>query len=91
MTRKWAGKRFPDVSLPVMSGNRVCGVASVRAELDPQALAAGDLVPFHPAEELGGLPGEHWTNNQLNVALEFWQGVMLGAVRATVEHLLVVG
>ena len=74
-----------------MSGNRVCGVASVGAELDPQALAAGDLVPFHPAEELGGLPGEHGTNNQLNVALEFWQGVMLGAVRATVEDLLVVG
>jgi hypothetical protein len=72
-----------------MSGNRVYRVASVGAELDPQALAAGDLVPFHPAEELGGLACEHGTNNQLNVALEFWQGVMLGAVRAAVEHLLV--
>ena len=74
-----------------MSGNRVYRVASVGAELDSQALAAGDLVPFHPSEELGGLPGEHGTNNQLNMALEFWQGVMLGAVRATVEHVLIMG
>jgi len=74
-----------------MSGNRVYRVASVGAELDPQALAAGDLVPFHPSEELGGLPGEHGTNNQLNVALEFWQSVMLGAVGAAIEDLLVVG
>jgi hypothetical protein len=74
-----------------MSGYRVCGVASVSTELDPQAFAASDFVAFNPSEELGGLPCEHRTDNQLNVALEFGQGVMLGAVRCTQVGLLIMG
>ena len=74
-----------------MSGYGVCGVAGVSAELDPQAFAASDFVALHPSEELGGLPCEHGPNNQLNVALEFGQGVMLGAVRGTQVGLLVLG
>ena len=44
-----------------------------------------------PSEELGGLPCEHRTDNQLNVTLEFGQGVMLGAMRAAIVDMLIMG
>jgi hypothetical protein len=70
---RMGGKCLPlnSFSLPVMSGYRVGGVASVSAELYSKAFAASNFVALHPSEELGGLPCEHGPDNQLNMALEF--------------------
>jgi hypothetical protein len=64
-----------------MSGNSITRVAVVLAELDLEAFAAGDLMSAHPAEEFGRLASEHGPNDQFNMPLELWEGLMLRSMR----------
>ncbi len=63
-----------------MSCDSIASVAVVLAELNAEALAACDLMTLHASEELSRLAGEHGPNDELNVALEFREGFVLGTV-----------
>jgi hypothetical protein len=63
-----------------MSGDGISGVSVILAELDLEALAAGDLMALHAAEELSRLPRKHRANDQLNVTFELGQCMVLRAV-----------
>ena len=46
-------------------------IACVCYVLDIQALLAGNFVPAHSSEQLGGLSSKHGPNNHLDSALYF--------------------
>lgn len=49
-----------------MCGNAVLGVPLISSIFDTEALFARNFESLNSSQELGGLPGEHWTHYKLN-------------------------
>ena len=49
-----------------MGGNAILGVPLIGPVFDAEALFARNFESLHSSQELGGLPGEHWTHYELN-------------------------